>query len=181
MVKINNNEIHLKKRQEIYRHISKKPGLHERKISKDLDIPRSTLRYHLNFLEKRELISYQNKDKFKRYFISNKIGRYEKDVLSFLGQEVTRNIILYILYHRLASRKELSEEFEKSPSTISFHINKLLEKKIIKMDQIEGNIYIFGKKNTIVHRKKSKNEKVYTLVDPWKIWDVLIIYKDSNF
>ena len=42
----------LETRRKIYTHILKAPGLHEREISRVLNIPLSTLDYHIQFLNK---------------------------------------------------------------------------------------------------------------------------------
>ena len=70
--------LELKKRREIYEFISNNSGLHMRDISRKMNIPFTTMQYHLNYLEKKELIISKNDGKYTRYFISFEIGEKEK-------------------------------------------------------------------------------------------------------
>jgi len=50
-------------------YISHNPGSHMRKIARDLDMRLSTLRYHLDCLEKRGSIACQRQNNLKVYFV----------------------------------------------------------------------------------------------------------------
>ena len=63
---VNCNILELETRRKIYDFIQKFPGLHVREISRRLEIPFSTLQYHLRFLEKRELVKAKDDGKYIR-------------------------------------------------------------------------------------------------------------------
>ena len=80
---------------------------------------------------------------YKRCYVSKQISTKDKELLSFIRQETPCNILLYIIFHFVSSQTELCRELNKKPSTISYHLNKLLEKEIItKVDVIDGHIHL---------------------------------------
>ena len=84
-------------RQEIYNFISNHPGLHLREISRKLNIPVSTLAYHLRYLKKKELIVVKNNQRYARYFVKERISMRDKEIFDLLRQDVPRRIILSLL------------------------------------------------------------------------------------
>ena len=59
-----------------------------------MNMPKSTMDYHLRYLKKRNLISVIKKERYNHYYISKKIGREDKQLLSILREETPRRIIL---------------------------------------------------------------------------------------
>ena len=129
----NQNILQLEIRQKIYRYISKNPGIHLREISRQMTIPKSTLKYHLKYLYKKGLITTKSEKRYKRYYIINKLGTKEKEILNLLRQKVTRDILLYLMFYIVSSEIELSKVLEKHPATIDFHLKKIKNLGIIKL------------------------------------------------
>ena len=175
----NGNILVLETRREIYNYILQYPGLHLREISRRLTIPFSTLMYHLRFLEKRELIKEKTEGRYNRYYITEKIGHREKEMLSILRKDTPRTIILYLLVHIYSSQIDISGSLKKHPTTIEFHLKKLLDLNIIEPVQpVDGKIYrdINPK---IIECEPIGKEKIYVLKDPNDIYDLLTTYKHS--
>ena len=122
--------LELEIRRKIYHFISKYPGLHFREICRKLDIPRSTLSYHLKYLEKRKLISSKHECIYTRFYVINENGAGYNKLLHFLRQDTPRNILLYMLTYISASQAELSEAIEKHPTTIMTHLKRLKDADI---------------------------------------------------
>ena len=129
-------------RRKIYNYILKSPGLHERELARALDIPLSTLDYHLHYLEARDLIATSIEGGYTRYYIRGKSSIRDKKLLAILRQNVPRRILMYLLLHPRALHKTLCDHLGLTPSTVSFHLNKLVELNIITRDQI-GRASIF--------------------------------------
>jgi DNA-binding transcriptional ArsR family regulator len=175
----NGNILILETRRRIYNYILQYPGLHLREISRRLTIPFSTLKYHLHFLEKRELIKEKAEGKYNRYYVSEKIGRHEKDMLSILRKDTPRTIILYLLVHIYSSQIDISGSLKKHPTTIEFHLKKLLDLNIIEPVQpVNGKIYR-DTNPKIIECEPIGKEKIYVLKDPNAIYDLLTTYKHS--
>jgi predicted transcriptional regulator len=150
----------LENRKQIFDYISDNPGVHLRKISRDLNIHLSTLRYHIDYLEMKGLITCQKEDNLKLYFISGKLNPHEKKLASLLQQKRFRDMLIAILdSHELTSSK-LAEKLSMNPSTASKYIN-ILEKR------------------EIISHKKIGREKLYHINDEESVVKLLLTYKKS--
>ena len=140
--------LEIKPRNEVYNFLKNNPGMHFREISRSLDIPASTLKYHLRYLEKKGFLSKQSEHGYLRFYLYGKIGKNDKKLLSTLRETVPRNILLYLILCMESSQKELiefAEKWKNHPSkigyhlnkhrtTIGFHLKKLLEEDILIAD-----------------------------------------------
>lgn len=176
---INEKIIVLEKRRIIYNFILNNPGLHLREISRRLNIPKTTLNHHITQLKKRDLIAERRNKRFVRYYIRNNVDRNHKEIINFIRQEVPRDIIIMIFTFVGCSKAELSQELQKHHSTISFHLKKLIDNKIIEPAGV-GDGYIYRKRNgRIIKRPPRYNETVYCLKDTYSVFDTFITYKES--
>lgn len=178
---MNNNILELKKRREIYDYISNNSGLHMRDISRKMNIPFTTLKYHLYHLEKRGYIISKDDGKYLRYYISLEIGEREKRVLNCLRKKTTLHIILWFFIAQQCSQKDLSRYLEKHPATISFHLRNMLNAGIIKQISIECGIIHKETLPNVIERTQISSEKIYILQDSWMIYDLLIKHKDNLY
>ena len=149
-------------RKHLYNYILKNPGLHIRELSRKINIPKTTLRYHLRFLIKEGLICVKKEGRYNRIFVLEKIGAKEKELLNLLRQEIPCKILLYIYSFLICSQIELSKELQKSPTTIEFHLKKLIDMDIIQPISIEkGFIHRYKESSLINGRNPIKNEIIY--------------------
>jgi len=179
MKDVNCNILELETRRKIYDFIQKFPGLHVREISRRLEIPFSTLQYHLRFLEKRELVKAKDDGKYIRYYIYSKFGRKEKDVVDLIRNKTTRSMIFYFLTFIVCSQAEMSKSIEKHPTTIEFHLKKMEKMGIIKQVKSEYGVVKLDFKPYEVEHIQEGNEIIYCLVDPYLIYDLLVIHKEN--
>jgi len=149
-------------RRKIYRFILEFPGLSRSELSKKIDMPYSTLKYHLEYMKKRDVIVEKRIGKYLRYYAKNMVGAREKQILNILREDTPRMIILYLDAYISASLHEIANFWKKDPRTVAYHI-----KKISKLDMID-NVQI-GK------------EIYYELKDSWEILLVIIKYKNVLF
>ena len=179
MKDVNCNILELETRRKIYDFIQKFPGLHVREISRRLEIPFSTLQYHLRFLEKRELVKAKDDGKYIRYYTYSKFGRKEKDVVDLIRNKTTRSMIFYFLTFIVCSQAEMSKSIEKHPTTIEFHLKKMEKMGIIKQVKSEYGVVKLDFKPYEVEHIQEGNEIIYCLVDPYLIYDLLVIHKEN--
>ena len=175
---MNNKEniLTLETRRKIYQMISKYPGLHLRELARKIDIPKSTLVYHIHYLQKKNIISSSDSKGYDRFFISENFNKKNKDIIAVIREKVPLNLILYFCIIPSSNQKDIvafAEKWEKHhvkiprtlkkhPTTLAFHLNKLIELGLI--DRIQY-----------------KNEVIYTLKDHELIFDLLITYKNKLF
>lgn len=129
---IKEDSLALETRRNIYTTIVQYPGLHERELARKLDMSLSTLDYHLHYLEKRDLIVSRKDGRYTRYFATRKVGREDKKIIAILRQKTPRAIILYLLLHPEAIHKDIAQEIGKSPSTVSFHLKKMIDAGMVE-------------------------------------------------
>ena len=150
----------LENRKKIYELVRSSPGCHFREIERKIVLPHGTLRYNLNFLVKKELLVEKKDGNNTRYF-SKDFSSYNYELLGLLRQKSIRKIILFIVSQKKCFHKDITAFVNLSPSTISWHLNKLVEKGIVEK--------IWFKNHSSYKVKINENE----------IIKLLISYKDS--
>jgi len=168
----------LQKRREIYEFISHNSGLHMRDISRKLDIPFTTLKYHLKYLENNDFILSRKDGKYNRYFVSLEVSEKEKRILSCFRKKTTLYIILWFFIIVQCSQKELSKYLEKHPATIGFHLRTMKNAGLIEQKSFDEGMIQQQMPPYRIKRSPVSSEKVYMLSDPWMVYDLLVKHKD---
>jgi CheY-like chemotaxis protein/DNA-binding MarR family transcriptional regulator len=138
-------------RDSILSYISNHPGKHMRRISRELGISLSTLRYHLHKLEKDGLIHSEKQDNFRVYFASGKLKPEEKVLAHLLQQQRFRDIILILIDYPGSTSSDIAEKLSMSPSTLSKYI-KILENRNVISFCLKSNkkIYCLNNEHNVV-------------------------------
>ena len=173
------NILELESRKNIYDCILKFPGLHIREISRRLKVPLTTLQYHLRYLEKRELVKGKDDGKYTRFYVSYSFGRKEREILDLLRKKTPRSIIFYLLTFVVCSQIELSKSLNKHPTTIEFHLKKMEKMEIIRQVKSEYGVIKLDFKPYEIEHIQEGNEVLYSFIDPYMIYDLLIVHKKS--
>ena len=184
----------LETRKDIYDFILNNPGLHLHEIQRRTNIPLGSLRYHLKFLEKLDLINIKIDKNYKRHYVKNTVGANDKKILNLLRQETTIRIVIMLLmpgpYHIYNGEEHFQkslkkyETFEKNysiqdiidltknwPKSDHFHIHK-------HRTTVQFHLQKLVDINLIEKTKKGKETK-YRLKDEDMVWAFLIKYKDA--
>jgi signal transduction histidine kinase/DNA-binding response OmpR family regulator len=123
-------------REKIFTYISNNPGSHLRKIARDIKLHLSTLRYHLDQLEKSGAIVSQKQNNLKIYFVPGKLKPEERALTQLLQQKHFRNIILVLIDSPGSTFSQIAEKLSMSRSTASKYINVLEDRKILSHEKI---------------------------------------------
>jgi predicted transcriptional regulator len=154
-------DIELGTRKRIYELIRDSPGIHLREIERRLGLSMGNLQYHIHYLENHNLIFQLKDEEYVRYFIKKKkTNEYERNILCFLRRTGSRHILINLLKDTEMNSKEISEIIGLSPSTISWHLNKLV-------------------KVGILEKEKENRKSNFTIKDPELVAELLISYKES--
>ena len=121
----------LPNRRRIYDHIRRMPGIHLRQIQRDLGMSMGTLEYHLRRLEKSGLVVTRETNRFKSYFALGELDRRDKDYLYYIRQRMPRRIAAEIARDAELPLKDLVQRMPIAPSTLSFHLKKLVRSQIV--------------------------------------------------
>ena len=152
--------LNLSRRKIIFRQISKNPGTYIREMEKTLSLTLGDLQYHLQQLEKAELISSHDDGRRKRYYVKTEVNIFDREILSFVKMRTPRRIIIFLLLHPESSFKELLAEFHFTKGALSFHLKKLVHA------------------NLVIPTKREK-ETIYKINDEEKISQILITYQSG--
>ena len=159
--------LNLETRSNIYNFIKDNPGLHLHELARKLDINYQNLRYHLNFLKKHDMISLRFSNSYLRAYVSKELSRIEKDLFTTTRQKTQRHILLSFILYVVCSQNDLSKHIDKHPTTIEYHLKKLIEKNLIVQAKTKDGHTKLNYPDVKYSEKIPKvNEKLYTLKDP---------------
>ena len=146
-------------RRKIYSIVEKNPGIHLRELQRLLDIPLTTLEYHLSYMVRKKIVFGETEGHYKRYY-TKPLDKEDKKILSALRQKRIREIVITVIANEKAKYQYLSDYLKLPHSTLSFYLKYLVEKEILE-------------------RNKVGYETIYTVKDEDRVAKVLIAYKAS--
>jgi predicted transcriptional regulator len=147
------------KRRRIYALIEGSPGVHLRELQRILDIPLTTLEYHLSYMTRKKILFAETEGHHKRYY-TKPLDPEDKKVLAALRQKRMREVVLIILANGKAKYQLLAEQLRLSHSTLSSYLKYLVDRNILVKDKIGY-------------------ENLYTVRDEDRVARVLTAYKPS--
>ena len=128
--------------QKLLLFIGENPGIRYRELLRLINSSNGVLSYHINKLEKMELVNVDRKSRITRFFPRN----ISNEIMTLLGilRNQTSYEIMKLLYERgPISQSEIVKYTRKSASTISWYMKKLLGENIIciknKQSTYDGN------------------------------------------
>lgn len=127
--------LQLEARRRIYEHVRANPGSYEREIQRALGLGSGNLDYHLDYLEKRGLLTSQLEAHYKRYFVVAQVKPEAKPVLALLRQRMPRRVLVWLLEHPRSAHKEVAEGVGAPPSSLAFHLKKLLKARVVEVER----------------------------------------------
>ena len=136
------NILNFETRRKIYEFVENNPGLHFNEISRRIEIPRTTLFHHLRVLEKQDLIELRYKGEYKYVYPKNELGAKEKEILELLRKKIPCIILLHFFFSHSCSQIELSRDLNLHPSTVSYHLKKMMKMGIIEVATAENVLFI---------------------------------------
>ena len=152
--------LELEIRHKLYSTISRHPGLHYREIQRRTGIAMGQLTYHLDCLKKVHLIKAVKDGEYIRYYTNEQMNIEERKILEMSRQKSIRHILLYLLENDSCDHISLVNSLCISPSTVSWHIKKLIDAGIIS-------------------KKSEGRRSIYSVNEPELVKTVLIKYKES--
>ncbi len=153
-------EFELEYQKKIYECIVNNPGIHFRELSRITNIQIGVLEYHLDKLERSDLITSKIDGKYRRYYAINIHSPGERYLLGILRQDIARKIVIIILEKKLVSARDINKELKLTNASLVYYLKKLLNYNIIDY-------------------KIENDEKLYFSKSPEKIANVLIKYRRS--
>lgn len=127
------DHLQLDARRRLFQHVQAYPGLHLAEIARGLDMEKTQAKYHLEYLERKGLVSSRRDDAYWRFFpreesaVGEKevVLREEKTALALLRQSVPLHITLVLLDREELAHHELLDLVPVAHGTLSYHLGKL--------------------------------------------------------
>lgn len=171
-------------RRRIYEAVCKFPGIHLRELSRTVNLKLNLVDYHLHYLEKRELIHSVQSGQFKRYFPKDElaaeqkrdmISASDKPIVGLLRQQVPFRIVILLAKAGVMAHGELANLLHKSASTVSHHLEKLIEAEVV-LRMVDGTGYRLSDPVRIERILVSFTPQPVTLADGFsEIWENLYV------
>lgn len=113
-------------RARVMEYLVQSPGVYLGKISRELHIPTSTLKYHLNILRSFEMVTTAKKGRCRHYFPRRRrFSDEEKAMYAALEHEPTRRMVELVARNPGISQAGLVQTTGLSQSTVAWHMAKL--------------------------------------------------------
>lgn len=146
-------------RRKVYAVIEANPGIHMRELQRTLDMPLTTLEYHLSYMARKRIVFGESDGHYKRFYV-HPLDVEDKKILAALRQRRMREIVLYVLSNKKVKYQTIADYFGLSHSTLSFYLKYLVE-------------------NRVLDKEKVGYENIYTVEDEDRVAKVLVAYKSS--
>ncbi|MFP4000735.1 MAG: winged helix-turn-helix transcriptional regulator [Thermoplasmata archaeon] len=166
-------EIELETRKKIFEVIKEYPGLNMKAIERKTGMDLNLVKYHLKKLEKMEVVNKVEEEGYKRYYPTKypgeRLDKRDKRLLGLLRKEKPLAIVIYLLNHGgKAKHKEISEELDIAPSTLSYHLDKLRDKKVLTRE--EGSYKLLNEKHIshLLLEYEPPDDVVERFIDAWE-------------
>src|SRR4030066_696299 len=146
-------------RRKVYSVIETNPGIHMRELQRVLNMPLTTLEYHLTYMSRKKIIFKESDSHYKRYYV-RPLDSEDKKILSALRQTKMREIVFMVLINKKVKYQTLADQLSLPNSTLSFYLKFLID-------------------NMVLAKEKIGYENIYTVRDEDRVARVLIAYKAS--
>jgi len=128
-----------KLQQKLLLHIDENPGIRYRELLRLVNSSNGVLSYHIEKLERMDLINVERRTRITRFFPRN-ISDEIMGIIGNLRNQTSYEIIKLLFDRGPISQQEIIKYTRKAASTISWHMKKLLEDDIICIKN-KNNIY----------------------------------------
>lgn len=164
-----------KLQQKLLLSIDEDPGIRYRELLRLLNSSNGVLSYHISRLEKMDLVIVERRARMTRFFPRN----ISDEIMGVMGslRNQTSYEILKLLHDRgPISQREIIKYTRKAASTISWHMNKLLDDNIVC---IKDKNIIYDGTNDVGIKTQHKKLNLYDLLNRNIVNG--LIYKTNNY
>jgi predicted transcriptional regulator len=117
----------------ILEQIGESPGIRYRELLRSTGLSNGALEHHLKILEKTHKVKVDKSGGKRTGYYPIDILEDESHILAATRNNVSRQIVTFILEHKLCTFNEVLEHTKKAPSTLSWHLKRLSRAAIISV------------------------------------------------
>ena len=155
-----NPALELEVRGEIFKCLSKSPGLHFRELQRRTGLATGSLQYHIDYLKKKGLITEQKSWDYSRFYPTKELSEKEQEIMSSLRQKNVRKLLIFLLKNPGSNHGQIQKNLGLSPSTVSWYLKRSVE-------------------SGILHQEKKGRQSHFYITDPETMIKILITYRES--
>jgi DNA-binding transcriptional ArsR family regulator len=155
--------------------IDENPGIRYRELLRLINFSNGVLSYHVNKLEKLDLVNVERKNRLTRFFPRN-ISNEVMGILGNLRNQTSYEIIKLLSERGPISQQEIVKSTRKAASTISWRMKKLLDDNIICIRDKDFN---YDGNKDFGSKIQYKKVKLYDLLNRNLVND--LIYKTNRY
>ncbi len=155
--------------------IDDNPGIRYRELLRLINFSNGVLSYHVNKLEKLDLVNVERKNRLTRFFPRN-ISNEVMGILGNLRNQTSYEIIKLLSERGPISQQEIVKSTRKAASTISWRMKKLLDDNIICIKDKDFN---YDGNKDFGNKVQYKKVKLYDLLNRNLVND--LIYKTNKY
>lgn len=129
------------RRQEIYDFLQERGMAHTRLIARELDIPVSSVTYHIRLLREADLVIRVEREGYTVYFACDRFEVEDKERLALLASSTREEIARLLADEGAITQQDLAEALEFDQSTVSKHLRKLADAGLVEGEGSNGIEY----------------------------------------
>jgi DNA-binding MarR family transcriptional regulator len=118
-------------RAQIVEHVTQNPGCHVRDIRRAMNIDNAESAWHLKMLEKFGFLRSKRFGKFLAYYPAALPESDYDEILCTIRQDTTYRVLYDLYTTPQSSLNDISQRLAMNPSTIQYHVEKLLKLSVI--------------------------------------------------
>jgi predicted transcriptional regulator len=161
--------------QKLLQCVDENPGIRYRELLRMTRSSNGVLSYHINRLEKMELVNVERRSRMTRLFPPN-VSNDITGVMGFLRNQTSCEIIKLLHDKGPISQQEIMRFTQKAASTISWHMKKLMQDNVVCIKD-KNTIYNEGIDVGIQLQQRKVN--LYDLINRNIVNS--LIYKTNNY
>jgi predicted transcriptional regulator len=121
---------HIKRQSKIHKLIYKSPGIRYRQLQRTTGLPNGSLSYILRELEYSRRIIVERTSYVTAYY-PKETKTAELHLMENLRNNIDRRIVQYLLEQGKSTFYDIVNHSKRAPSTVSWHLNRLRNRKLI--------------------------------------------------
>jgi predicted transcriptional regulator len=153
--------------QSLLKCIVQNPGIRYRELLRKTDSSNGVLSYHLAHLERSEHIRVDRKKGVTRYYPIH-ISLQVSKIIGHIKHPTSRQLLSFLVHNGPCRLDELVQLTNKAPSTLSWHIKRLLESGVIERKHCVSST-----------SNRTFKSKCYDVTNKSLVLDVILNCKES--
>jgi DNA-binding transcriptional ArsR family regulator len=132
-------------RTRIYELIARQPGVTIGEVARQVGLSHPTVRYHINMLQKNELIVFLDQgNKLMLFRNRHEFGEREREIVALIRSVEAMRVYDCIAASPWILRKELAEQLGISRTSVNWHLRSLMKCGLVGETREQGKGFLFA-------------------------------------